>query len=230
MPRTAAPALAAMLAAALAAAASPAARAAPAPPAAVAAPPAGETACAFGAFVAETDPAGLNVRAGPGTAHAVLGTLPPIRRSHDDPPIQAMVEVRVVAGRDGWFKIEGAQDNDALIEGPQRPMFKGAGWVSGRKLTVKSQAGVGRQRPDAKAPAVLIGRDGVVFDSDAFLASGRLAGCSGRWALVEYAPIERDGDAGLEVKPAAKAGLAGGRFRAWVDRICALQETSCDGV
>lgn len=228
MPRTAVFVLAATLVAALAL---PTARSAPAQAAAVAAPPAGETACAFGAFVAETDPAGLNVRAGPGTAHAVLGTLPPIRRSHDDPPIQAMVEVRVIAGREGWFKIADAQDNEALVEGPQRPMFKGTGWVSGRKLTVKSQAGIGRQRPDAKAPAVLIGHDGIVFDSDAFVASGRLAGCSGRWALVEYAPIERDGDgdAGLEVKPAAKAGLAGGRFRAWVDRICALQETSCDG-
>lgn len=227
MPRTAVPALAATLIAALAA---PVLHAAPAQPAAVAAPPAGETACAFGAFVAETDPAGLNVRAGPGTAHAVLGTLPPIRRSHDDPPIQAMVEVRVTAGREGWFKIEGAQDNDALIEGPQRPMFKGAGWVSGRKLTVKSQAQAGRQRPDAKAPAVLLGRDGLAFDSDAFLASGRLAGCSGRWALVEYGPLEPDAGAAVEIKPAAKAGLAGGRFRAWVDRLCAIQETSCDGV
>lgn len=221
MPRTATNAFAATLLLAGAASA--------AQPAALA-PPAGATACKFGAFVAETDPAGLNVRAGPGTAHKVLGTLPPIRRSRDEPPISAMVEVDVVAGQDGWFKIEGAQDNEALIDGPQRPMFKGSGWVSGRKLTIKSQADVGRQRPDAKAPAVLIGRDGVSFDSDAFVASGRLAGCSGRWALVEYGPIDRDGDAGLEVKPAAEAGVGGGRFRAWVDRICALQETSCDGV
>jgi len=203
---------------------------APAQPATVAAPPAGETACSFGAFVNETDPAGLNVRAGPGTAHEVLGTLPPIRRSTDEVPVAAMVEVEVVASRDGWFKIRGAQDNDALVEGRPRPMFKGTGWVSGRKLTVKSQAQVGRQRPDAKAPAVLIGHDGVSFDSDAFVGSARLSGCSGRWALVEYGPIERDVDSTLEVKPAAKAGLADGRFRAWVDRLCAIQETSCDGV
>ncbi|MFK3649570.1 SH3 domain-containing protein [Lysobacter enzymogenes] len=203
---------------------------APAQPAAVAAPPAGETACSFGAFVNETDPAGLNVRAGPGTAHKVLGTLPPIRRSGDEPPISAMVEVEVIAGADGWFKIRGAQDNDALVEGAQRPMFKGTGWVSGRKLAVKSQAQVGRQRPDAKAPAVVSGRDGMGFDSDAFVGSARLAGCSGRWALVEYGPVERDVGAAVEIKPAAKAGLAGGRFRAWVDRLCAIQETSCDGV
>ncbi|SDZ15079.1 hypothetical protein SAMN04487939_11874 [Lysobacter sp. yr284] len=221
MPRTAA----IVLAATALFAASPT----PAQPAAVAAPPAGETACSFGAFVTETDPAGLNVRAGPGTAHKVLGTLPPIRHSRDEPPMSAMVEVEVIAGADGWFKIRGAQDNDALIEGPQRPMFKGTGWVSGRKLTVKSQASSGRQRPDAKAPAVMIGHDAMSFDTDAFVGSARLAGCSGRWALVEFGPIERDDDSGLEIKPAAKAGLAGGRFRAWVDRLCALQETSCDG-
>lgn len=199
--------------------------------AAVAPPPAGETACSFGAFVNETDPAGLNVRAGPGTEHKVLGTLPPIRRSADDPPIQAMVEVEVVAGAGGWFKIRAAQDNTALIEGPPRPMYRGSGWVSGRKLTVKSQALVGRERPDAKAAAVLRGRDdmsvgGLSDDSP-------LLGCSGRWALVEFGPFQgEDGaetTANLEIEPAAKAGLAPGRFRAWVDRLCALQETSCDG-
>lgn len=203
--------------------------AAPARAQTVAAPPAGETACAFGAFVSETDPAGLNVRAGPGTEHKVLGTLPPMRRSSEIESLQVRVEVEVVAGRDGWFKIRGARDNDALFDGPQRPMFKGEGWVSGRKLTVKSQAGVGRARPEAKAPAVLVGHDGIVFDSDAFVASGQLAGCSGRWALVEYGPLDFEGDTELEIKPAAKAGLAGGRFRAWVDRLCGLQETSCDG-
>lgn len=225
MPRTAAIALAATLSLAAASFQAYAGAAA-----AVAAPSAGETACRFGAFVTETDPAGLNVRAGPGTQHRVLGTLPPVRRSADDPPIRAMVEVEVVAGRGGWFKIQDAQDNEALIEGPQRPMFKGSGWVSGRKLTVKSQSSVGRQRPAADAAAVLTGRDGIAFDSDAFVGSAQLAGCSGRWALVEYGPLERDVGSGLEVAPAARAGLAGGRFRAWVDRICALQETSCDGV
>ncbi|WP_123649688.1 SH3 domain-containing protein [Lysobacter enzymogenes] len=200
--------------------------------AAVAAPPAGETACSFGAFVAETDPAGLNVRAGPGTAHKVLGTLPPVRHSHDDPPLRAMVEVEVVAGDDGWFKIRAARDNDALIEGPQRPMFKGEGWVSGRKLTVKSQAQAGRQRPDAAAPiAIGGGADGAGFDSDSFVEHARLLGCKGRWALVEYGPwsAETGEPAALQIAPAARAGAEKGRIRAWMNHLCALQETSCDG-
>lgn len=190
--------------------------------------PAAQTACAFGAFVNETDPAGLNVRAGPGTAYPVLGTLPPIKLSADDPPLRARVEVQVTAGADGWFRIAGAQDNEALLDAAARPMFKGTGWVSGRKLTVKSQATVGRQRPDAKSPAVLISKDGMGFDSDAFLEHGRLVACAGQWAQVEYA-ADSELRAGLQIKPAATAGVEAGRVRAWVDHLCALQETSCDG-
>lgn len=197
----------------------------------VAPTPGGQVACAFGAFVSETDPEGLNVRAGPGTTHKVVGTLPPVKLSGDDPPIRAMVEVEVSAGANGWFRIVKARDNEMLTDAAPRPMFKGSGWVSGRKLTVKSQATAGRQRPDAKAPAVLSGQDGMSFDGDAFVQNGRLIGCSGKWVLVEYGPFPPDGDAlaGIEIKPAAKAGAEPGRVRAWVDRICATQETSCDG-
>ncbi|RYE86305.1 MAG: SH3 domain-containing protein [Hyphomicrobiales bacterium] len=197
----------------------------------VAPAPGGQVACSFGAFVSETDPAGLNVRAGPGTNHKVVGTLPPVKLSGDDPPVRAMVEVEVSAGANGWFRIAKARDNEMLTDAAPRPMFKGSGWVSGRKLTVKSQAAAGRLRPDAKAPAVLSGQDGLSLDGDAFVQSGRLLGCSGKWVQVEYGPFPADGEAvsGLTIAPAAKAGAEAGRFRAWVDRICATQETSCDG-
>jgi len=196
----------------------------------VAPAPAGQVACTFGAFVSETDPEGLNVRAGPGTNHKVVGTLPPVKLSGDDPPVRAMVEVEVSAGANGWFRIAKARDNEMLTDAASRLMFKGSGWVSGRKLTVKSQAAAGRQRPDAKAPAVLSGQDGASFDGDAFVQNGRLLGCSGKWVLVEYGlPAGSEALSGVEIKPAAKAGEEVGRFRAWLDRICATQETSCDG-
>jgi len=195
------------------------------------APPTGQTRCSFGAFVNETDPEGLNVRAGPGTGHKILGRLPPVKVSADDPPVHAMVEVEVTAGADGWFQIRKARDNEALTEATARPMYKGSGWVSGRKLTVKSQADTGRERPDAQAPAAIAGRDGMSFDSDAFVRNSRLLGCSGKWVLAEFGPLPAGSDVldALEIKPAARAGLEAGRFRAWVDRICAEQETSCDG-
>lgn len=196
----------------------------------VAPAPAGQVSCSFGAFVSETDPEGLNVRAGPGTSHRIVGTLPPVKLSGDDPPVRAMVEVEVSAGANGWFRIAKARDNEMLTDAVPRPMFKGSGWVSGRKLTVKSQATAGRQRPDAKAPAVLTGQDGASFDGDAFVHNGRLLGCSGKWVLVEYGlPADSEVLSGLEIKPAAKVGGEAGRFRAWIDRICATQETSCDG-
>lgn len=197
----------------------------------VAPAPAGQVACSFGAFVSETDPAGLNVRAGPGTSHRVVGTLPPVKLSGDDPPVRAMVEVEVSAGANGWFRIARARDNEMLTEAAPRPMFKGSGWVSGRKLTVKSQATAGRQGPDARAAAVLSGEDGMGFDGDAFVQNGRLLGCSGTWALVEYGPFPAGSEvlSGLAIRPAARAGAEPGRVRAWVDRICATQETSCDG-
>ena len=47
---------------------------------------------------------------------------------------------------------------------------------------------------------------------------------------VEYGlPADSEVLTGLTIAPAAKAGAEAGRFRAWVDRICATQETSCDG-
>jgi hypothetical protein len=196
----------------------------------VAPAPAGQVACSFGAFVSETNPEGLNVRAGPGTSHKVVGTLPPVKLSGDDPPVRAMVEVEVSAGANGWFRIARARDNEMLTDAPPRPMFKGSGWVSGRKLTVKSQAAAGRQRPDAKAPAVLSGQDGTSFDGDAFVQNGRLIGCSGKWVLVEYGlPAGSEALSGVTIAPAAKVGAEAGRVRAWVDRIGATQETSCDG-
>jgi hypothetical protein len=33
----------------------------------------------------------------------------------------------------------------------------------------------------------------------------------------------------LQVSPVARAGQPKGRFRAWLDQICGIQETTCDG-
>lgn len=192
---------------------------------------AAERACDFGAFVAETDPAGLNVRAAPAAGAKVLGKLPP---TFVEPSggYGVRVEVHVTAARDGWFRIRDAGDNTALTERPARPMFSGEGWVSGSRLTVKSQADVGRARPDPLAPAVLRIGGGETFDGDSVVEAGRLADCAGRWALVEFTErrFPKDDRMTLHVDPSARAGLPAGRFRAWVDRLCGIQETSCDGL
>ncbi len=207
------------------------AESAPKAPNAVATEPATRT-CDFGAFVAETDPAGLNVRAAPSPTAKVLGKIPPTFVSPTFNNYGVRVEVEVIGARRGWFLIRNATDNDMLTERPPRPMYAGEGWVSGSKLTVKSQAEVGRAQPDLQAPVVLRIGDNESFDSDLLVEAGRLTDCTGKWAQVEFADQRlRSMDRGsVRVDASARAGLPAGRFRAWVNRICAVQETSCDGL
>ncbi|OWQ48908.1 hypothetical protein CDL60_03215 [Roseateles noduli] len=208
----------------------PTASAAATPSASTAAEPATRT-CNFGAFVAETDPAGLNVRAAPNATAKVLGKLPP---SFVEPSMNygVRVEVEVVGARNGWFLIRNAQDNETLTDRPARPMYAGEGWVSGSKLTVKSQADTGRAQPNLKAKTVLRVGDNETFDNDVLVDAARLADCTGKWAQVEFADqrFPAKDRSSLKIDASARTGLPPGRFRAWVNRICAIQETSCDGL
>jgi len=189
------------------------------------------TSCSFGAFVQENDPAGLNVRSAPGIASRVLGTLPPGVVDHANGDFVARVELDVLGvSADGWFRIARARDNEALTGRPARAVFAGEGWVGGRKLTVKSQASMGYAKPDPRSELRLRLGDGESFDNDAMVTAGQLIDCDGKWARVEFAEdrLPADVRTALVVAPAARAGLVAGHYRAWVDRICGVQETSCD--
>lgn len=194
--------------------------------------PAAASRCEFGALVTETDRAGLNVRQGPSVTAKVLGTLPPVYRNPSLNGYRVKVEVDVVAAQAGWMQIDNAKDNEALTEKPARPMYPGKGWVSGRKLSVKSQAGRGHALPDSRSPVVLSLAEHEAFDADLWVDAGQLLGCSGRWALVEFdsARLPKDVLASLKISNAARAGLPKGRFRAWLNQICGIQETSCSGL
>ncbi len=185
--------------------------------------------CNFVAFVEETDPAGLNVRDAPSAAAPVLGTLPPIWT--DDSGMRARVSVRVTASANGWFRVGEAFEDQALTGQPARPVYQGEGWVSGRKLIVKSQTDTGRTRPDPKAPVAIRLKDGLAFDGSSTMAAGRLVDCRGGWAQVEYDESRFSVEIRpyLQISPVARMGQAKGRFRAWVDQICGIQETACDG-
>lgn len=193
--------------------------------------PPGETTCAIGAFVTETDPAGLNIRSGPGTGFGVIGRLPPVTLSKEIDGLSVMVEVEITASAKGWLRIRNARDNTQLTGAPKRAMHGGRGWVSGQKLTVKTQSPAGRAQPSEKAAIVLGTETGLTLDNDALRATGRLIGCQGKWALIEYGPLPAGDVLGqrLDIAPAARSGLPQGRFRAWLNQICALQETSCSG-
>ena len=187
------------------------------------------TACAFGAFVNETDRAGLNVRQSPSAASKILGKLPANYKGTDSPMV-VRVEVNVLASQDGWFLIDGATDNTMLTEKPARPMYAGKGWVSGKKLAIKTQATVARLAPEAAAKtAFLVGN---VLDGDSLSKPPQLVACNGKWAQVEYAlsGVAKEDLPEIKINPAAKNGTPNARIRGWVNRICATQESSCDGL
>lgn len=189
------------------------------------------TRCDFGAFVNESDPAGLNVRSAPAASAKVLGRLPP---SYANPAMngyRVKVEVDVLGSRNGWFLITNAQDNEALTEKAARSMYHGRGWVYGRKLTVKSQARKGRAQPDPRSEVVFSTASVDSFDNDEMVDAGALLACSGKWALVELDRSKLSGtDEELKIAPSARSGLSRGRFRTWLNQICNIQETSCSGL
>lgn len=185
--------------------------------------------CEAVVFVEETDPAGLNVRAAPSASAQVLGKLPPVWS--DGTGLRVRVRVNVTASRNGWFKIRDAADEDVMTGQPPRPVYQGEGWVSGRKLVVKSQTDVGRMLPAPNARVAVRLKDGLLFDGDGMMAAGRLVDCRGEWVQAEYeeARLPPDLRSLVQVTPSARAGVPKGRFRAWLDKVCGIQETACDG-
>jgi hypothetical protein len=69
------------------------------------------------------------------------------------------------------------------------------------------------------------------LDSDALVRSARLIACQDRWALVQWGPALPADSAvwrTLRIDQGARTSAPRGTFRAWIDRLCALQETACD--
>ncbi len=98
---------------------------APEPPAPTPKPaPTGEQACSAAAFVTDTDPAGVNVRGGPGSDFPVVDTLP------TDGP----VEVKIVGGANGWLKLDTAWSM-------QQQELEQPGWVYAPLLGVITTKG-----------------------------------------------------------------------------------------
>ena len=97
------------------------------------------TRCDLYAYVADADPAGLNVRSGPGKQFAVVGNLPQHEYS---------VEVHVTGATGQWLRIEGGEKQDT-----GEVVFRGAGWVYGPLLATQTKNYTGL---DPEAPRVKI--------------------------------------------------------------------------
>mgnify|MGYP006951179932 CR=1 FL=1 len=88
----------------------------------------------------------------------------------------------------------------------------------------------GRSAPEPNAPVTLALESGDSLDGDAIVAATRLVACRGDWAEIELdvARLPEDVRAQLKLAPAA-TGATAAHPHAWVDRICGVQETTCDG-
>jgi len=124
--------------------------------------------CSAAAYVVDTDPAGLNVRSGPGSDFAAQDTL----------PTGVPVEVEIVGTTDEWFLINEAWSGEQQeLEQP--------GWVYAPLLGVSTTS---LNITDPDAPTTLY----TAPDGDAAIAATiakgsevTLLGCSGNWLQVK---------------------------------------------
>ena len=127
-----------------------------------------EMSCSATAFVADTDPAGLNVRSGPGSDFAIQDTL----------PTNDAVEVSIVGTTNGWLLVNEAwSTNQAELEQP--------GWVYAPLLGVTTTS---LDINDPEAPASLYeAPDGLsaVKATVPKFSEVTLVGCSGNWLQIQ---------------------------------------------
>lgn len=131
-------------------------------------PTTAQQSCSASAFVADTDPAGLNVRSGPGSNFEVIDTL----------PTNEPVEVSIVGTTDGWFLLNEAQS-------PAQQELEQLGWVYAPLLGVTTTS-LDINAPDAPAKlyASPDGASTVLAEIPKF-SEVTLLSCSGDWLQVQ---------------------------------------------
>ena len=166
---------------------------------------AGVTSCDIAAWSTDRDPAGLNIRAAPGTDAPVIGNLPP--------PVTAegytfATEVVITGARDGWFRISRGDVIDYIHAERDAVVFEGEGWVSGRYLGLLLNHHRLYDAPSTEAGVVaeLVSHERG-FGPDSFIVD-RLYDCEGWWVEVE-------------------AGYGDMRYRGWTTGTCSNQVTTC---
>lgn len=127
--------------------------------------------CDVKAYVNDPDPKGLNVRAGPGMQHPVVGNLP-------DQQAEG-IEVHITGSAGDWVRIDSATEQGGDGE---RSFFKGVGWVFAPELAVDGVGGLPSGTPLYRGPA----KTGGVVSHLPVEAGARVRGCSGRWTQIEY--------------------------------------------
>ena len=162
--------------------------------------------CSFSGWSTDPDPRGLNVRAGPSATARILGTLPPPEPG-EDVEVDFGATFDVVEARDGWFRIENAR---RWSQAGQGASTLPSGWISGRFVGFQLQTDKAFAEPDPASAIVVTS-----WEEDGGLSQfgyRNPTACRGEW--VRLTVVGRDG----------------GERQGWVRGVCALQETTCDGV
>lgn len=180
-------------------------------------------ACALQAWVAETDPAGVAVRAAASPDAATVGRLPPWVRDGDGRGFGP--SVHLVGSHGGWLQIEAAADDPARSGLPQRATYAGRGWVRSDQVSLGVQSGRGHSQPAGDSSVLLdLGTD--------WLSSlgrvERVVACRANWAQVDFR-LERERDReSLRLRALPADDPRRSTQRAWFTHICGNQETTCD--
>ncbi len=168
---------------------------------------AGIAACRISAWSTDVDPNGLAVRSGPGTGNAVIGRLPPPDGAAG---YHEAAEVAITGSQNGWFRISAATMMDYEGDKPDKLLFKGEGWVSGRYLGLLLNDSNLHREPALESPVVanlsFSDPDGNSVGPDAYAV--RLHACKDNWAEVD-------------------ASFEGRHFHGWATHTCSNQVTTC---
>lgn len=169
--------------------------------------PADVAVCTLSAWSTDEDPNGLAVRAGPGTGHAVIARLPP---PGGIAGYENAVEVAITGSQSGWFRISAAAVPDYAGDKPDKVLFNGEGWVSGRYLGLVLNDSDLHREPALESPVAahlaFTNPDGNAIGPDSYTV--RLHACKGDWVKV---------DASFEDR----------HYRGWATRTCSNQVTTC---
>lgn len=159
--------------------------------------------CYFRALTNDPDPAGTNIRSGPGAGHDVLAVLP---HSIPGPSGEYRPEFRVMGFNDGWFKITDIRAGQ-YDGGEETVLFSGQGWISAALVTVWIEGAVLHEYPAISSTIDFDLAGAGSLPEEAIIT--KFLGCSGPFVHVV---VERpDGATG----------------QGWTEDICANQVTTC---
>lgn len=160
--------------------------------------------CDFHAYSDDSDPAGTNVRSGPGTSYEIIGVLLPeeVEESYSFTP-----EFQVTAFDNGWFQIGDAVAGQ-YADGPERTVFMGPGWISAKLVEFDIEDWRLRDGPSLESNVILS------MDSDT------------PWSLddARIQAVHACEGGSLDV---TLVNPPGDTKRGWVTDLCGNQATTC---